>query len=236
MTSSIVLRLLIGGLVAVSMTRQQAHACDNAVLGTADPVVLEMMASNQIQVADPSHNVGVYAWNDSLQRHVLVASHLDVELLFSPPEPSAGDVVVEDFASAGDLSCGTPELPPVIVTAPTRNFVGRPFIRIRSLFFGWVGGGGRITYTAGTPVPDNPANPEYATCTADEQSRFHHANRDVGPYAAARFLARRPLRPGQFVRVTYNDGGTEVWQAVGGAPAGTVAVFEPPMAGTLRCP
>jgi len=193
MAGSVVLRLLIGGLVAVSMTRQQAHACDNAVLGTADPVVLEMIAGNQIQVADPSHNVGVYAWNDSLQRHVLVASHLDVELLFSPPEPSADDVV-EDVAPAGDLSCGTPELPPVIVTAPTRNFVGRPFIRIRSLLFGWVGGGGgRITYTAGTPVPDNPANPAYATCTADVLDRFLHANSDVQQYAAARFLARDAL-------------------------------------------
>lgn len=239
MNSMGAMRLCVVGLIVVGMARHHAHACENATLGVADPVVQQMIAGGEIHVADPSHNVGVYAWSDVLQQHVLVASHLDEEFLFSPPEPQPGEVIeyVDHSVElkAGETTCETPTLPPVVVTAslPSRTFVGRLFIRIRTILVG----GARITSSAGVPVPNNPANPEYSTCTGDEQSRLHHAHRDVAPYTNYRFLSGRALRPRQLVRVTYDDGGTEVWLAVGGMVSATAySIYTPPVPGTLRCP
>jgi len=176
-----------------------------------------------------------------LNQHVLVASYLDMDFLFTPPEVQPGDVV-EHFDDPGGQaepnSCDPPPtLPPVTVTTslPSRTFIGRVFISIRT-FFG-VGGGGRITSTTGTPVPNNPANNEYATCTADAESRLHHAHRDAAPYINARFNARRPVQRGELLRVTYDDGGSEVWRAMGPLVSATApSVQNPPVSGTLRCP
>ncbi len=200
MNRSDALRLAVFGFILIVMARHQAHSCDNAILG----------------VGDFPHNVGVYAWNDVLQQHVLVASYLDMELLFSPPEPQPGDLVEYVAASGGQAglnSCEPPTLPPVVVTTSlrSRTFIGRLFISIRTIFGG---GGGFITSTAGVPVPNNPANNEFATCNADELSRLHHAHRDVAPFASARFIAGRTLRAREHLRVTYDDGGPEIWQAI----------------------
>ncbi|MFN3965518.1 MAG: hypothetical protein ACK4JC_08870 [Silanimonas lenta] len=232
------IRLLVAG-AALSVLPHEASACGNMPYGIDDPMTLRLIAEEQIHVADPSHNVGVYHWDESLQRHVLVASYFDADLLFSPPEPQPGDVVeyIGDDDNERLSNCQPPTLPPVTVTTslPSRAFLGRAFVRVLS--FGGLGGRARVTSSLGAPVPDNPANDETATCLSDVGSRQMHAHKDVAPYAAARWLAGRPIGRGELVRVTYDDGGTELWRAVGGPPTSTAWSIHPvPVSGSLKCP
>jgi hypothetical protein len=86
-------------------------------------------------------------------------------------------------------------------------------------------------------VPNNPNNSTSATCQADVGSRHAHAHQDVAPYAALRLLGGEGLAPGDEVLVTYDDGGTERWIAVGGLPSATADSIEQiPVAGSLKCP
>ena len=61
-------------------------------------------------------------------------------------------------------------------------------------------------------IPNNPTNQASANCDSDETSRYLHANGDISFEIARRRITQAPqLISGQFVRVKYDDGGTEMW-------------------------
>lgn len=92
-------------------------------------------------------------------------------------------------------------------------------------------GGGAFRYQVGKRIPDNPSNNEPAVCASDELTRWLHANKDVAYYHAQH--PGNPLPTGTLVRVTYDDGSSEVW-AVSSAYS-SVQVYSVPKGGSLKC-
>jgi len=83
-----------------------------------------------------------------------------------------------------------------------------------------------------TDLPDSPLTQWNANCTSDADDRRSHANEDYRHAQLARQRAGQGPITGN-VRVTYDDGGTEVWP-VPGAYSSVVALA--PVPGTLTCP
>lgn len=96
-------------------------------------------------------------------------------------------------------------------------------------------GGGAFRYRVGQKIPDNPLNNEPAVCTSDELTRWLHATKDVAAYNAQRIAtAQGPLATGALVRVTYDDGGSEVWTVA--SSYSSSPLVQAPMGGSLKCP
>ena len=96
-------------------------------------------------------------------------------------------------------------------------------------------GGGAFRYRVGQKVPDNPLNNEPAVCSSDELTRWLHATKDVAAYNAQRIATGQgPLAAGALVRVTYDDGGSEVW--VIASSYSSSPLMQVPMGGSLKCP
>lgn len=95
--------------------------------------------------------------------------------------------------------------------------------------------GGAFRYRVGRGIPDAINNDEPATCQSDETTRWLHAMRDVQEYNYFKLLTlQAPLPAGTLIRITYDDGGSEVWTA--GYYASSVPVDMAPKGGSLRCP
>lgn len=96
-------------------------------------------------------------------------------------------------------------------------------------------GGGAFRYRVGQKIPDNPLNNEPAVCTSDEMARWLHATKDVNAENLRRVAANQGWLPiGMLVRVTYNDGGSELW--IINAQNTQTAIAMVPMGGSLKCP
>ena len=68
----------------------------------------------------------------------------------------------------------------------------------------------RFFRRSGTFIPNSPAtNPTPATCDSDALARWQHATFDVVSYNALN--PNNPTAAGSTVRVTYDDGDTELW-------------------------
>ena len=85
-------------------------------------------------------------------------------------------------------------------------------------------GGGLIT-------APNPPNPWYADCRSSKLDRWGHANFDAA--ALALQTAARPIPAGTVIKVTYDDGGTELWIYNGPLLSEKVTSNVP---GSLKCP
>lgn len=81
-------------------------------------------------------------------------------------------------------------------------------------------------------IPDNSTNEWTAYCTSDVDDRRSHANRDVALLNASR-VGQGPVKG--FVKVTYNDGGTEVWPIMIPAASSPIALADP-VPNSLECP
>lgn len=94
--------------------------------------------------------------------------------------------------------------------------------------------GGAFRYRVGRGIPDSELNDEPATCVSDEIARWLHANKDVAAYNLQRLaMGQMPLAKGTLVRITYDDGGSEVWTTAD--PMSSVKVDMTPKGGSLRC-
>lgn len=80
-----------------------------------------------------------------------------------------------------------------------------------------------------TDVPDSPLTNTNALCSSDVDDRRNHANEDLRWFQIAR---NSPVQGP--VEITYDDGGTEVWMAIG-AMSSTVIQLAP-VANSLTCP
>lgn len=150
------------------------------------------------------------------------------------------------IASSGNaVANDPPTLPPVEVvgTRPSgwtvictgmgcadflASLVAQEFPLIDLIF----GGGGDAEPPA-QDVPDSPLNENEANCTSDMTSRRLHAMADIRHHQLARMAALQPSLRGP-VRVTYDDGGTEVWTITD--PRMSDNLLPGPNAGTLTCP
>ena len=95
-------------------------------------------------------------------------------------------------------------------------------------------GGGAFRYKAYKTIPDYP-NTTRATCTMDTDTRWLHAREDVSKENLKRQATGQGMFPvGTLVRVTYDDGGSEVWPVVAVTTQSPIAME--PMGGTLKCP
>ena len=95
--------------------------------------------------------------------------------------------------------------------------------------------GGAFRYRVGRGIPDAVDNNQPATCESDEIDRWLHAMNDVREYNLLRVLTMHaPLPAGTLVRITYDDGGSEVWTA--GDAGSSAPLIAAPKGGSLRCP
>lgn len=81
-----------------------------------------------------------------------------------------------------------------------------------------------------TDVPDSPLTGYNANCTSGVDDRRNHANEDLRHYQVAR--GGRPVQGA--VQITYDDGGTEIWMAMGAT--GSTVIQAAPREGSLTCP
>lgn len=141
--------------------------------------------------------------------------------------------------------------PPVIVEG---NYPECPLGQVRFWFgntagpCGFVGGAGGTGSTGGTgdtgssggapgsppspapvPAPNPNDNPEPATCHSGGLARHLHAIHDANELRLA-----AGLHAGMMVLVTYDDGGTEVWQVT--YPTFSDPLSNVPFPGSLQCP
>lgn len=91
------------------------------------------------------------------------------------------------------------------------------------------GGGSGGQHSVGGDVPDAPQNPSPATCNSAPEDREAHAQED-GRFLRTELLPQAPA-PGSIWRVTYDDGGTEVY-----VWSGMSAPFSYAVGNTLTCP
>jgi hypothetical protein len=98
------------------------------------------------------------------------------------------------------------------------------------LGFGGAGGPGGSGSSSGTgTVLDAPNNPTPATCQSDALTRLAHAQED-GRYTRAQQYPRVPAT-GSLWRVTFDDGGSEIYSWTGMS-----SPFESAIPGSLQCP
>lgn len=91
------------------------------------------------------------------------------------------------------------------------------------------GGGSSGNVSVGGDAPDNPENPQPATCNSSADVREAHAQED-GRFLRAEMFPQHPAT-GSVWRVTFDDGGTEVY-----VWSGMSAPFSYAVEGTLQCP
>lgn len=204
-----------------------------------DPFTQQLIAEGAIHIPGALDNVGYYEWNAELGEYVLVESWVDDSLQHAPISLLSGDTIEQYSQFPGGVEyqdgrtgCGgPPTLPPVIVTAsPSPSFL--PFIRF--VGFGNVGNPVAVNRTGPRQMPNNPFNTDPATCTTDQTHRHGHANQDAGYWQSRNPLTALRMRAGDEVRVTYDDGGSEIWFWTISTGSDRLAVIPKP--NTLRCP
>lgn len=95
-------------------------------------------------------------------------------------------------------------------------------------------GGGAFRYRVQTKIPDYPLNNEPAICSSDEMTRWLHATKDVNAENLNRVASNQGWLPiGALVRVTYDDGSSEVW--IVNAQYTQTAIAMAPLGGSLKC-
>lgn len=96
-------------------------------------------------------------------------------------------------------------------------------------------GGGAFRYRVGRKILDKPNNSTPATCASDEMTRWLHAREDVAAENLKREVLLQGMLPvGSLVRVTYDDGGSEVWAVIAQTTQSPIAMS--PQGGSLVCP
>ena len=95
-------------------------------------------------------------------------------------------------------------------------------------------GGGAFLYPVSQKITDWPGNNEPATCSDDEMTRWLHATKDVNKENVARIARGQGWLPvGSLVRVTYDDGGSEVW--IVNSQMTQTAIAMTPKGGSKKC-
>ncbi|WP_448674071.1 hypothetical protein [Pseudoxanthomonas mexicana] len=100
-------------------------------------------------------------------------------------------------------------------------------------YYGGGTGGGSIISVTKAVNPSN--NPNRATCRSAEVDREAHAQHDAKLTQSARIaLGQGLLRSGALIKITYDDGGTEIWTISN--PMFTSPLSGVPVPGSLKCP
>lgn len=99
----------------------------------------------------------------------------------------------------------------------------------------YAGGGGAFRFVVKKVIENAADNPIEATCRADSLARWEHAMWDTRVSNAKALATGGTLTPsGSLVKVSYDDGGTEVWQV--SSPFFSANLLDVPVPNTLKCP
>ncbi len=200
-------------------------------------------------------NFGIYEFDYASDVWVLVESYYSPELDYIEPHPEAVEMppngswggppggggsgpptyvrgatgAIKD-KTPPDATRGACVLETIIVTAVAGRPMGggRASLSVssgsRGGFFGFFR---RLFEREVLDIFGQNAEP-HATCQSDQLTRYLHA-REV-----ARLLSPFSMSNGQSLRVTYNDGGTEIW--IVSDRFSSVRIFDVPQPNSLTCP